>query len=126
MHIHGITREGASCEHLGVQSSYTARADEAEAPVKAIARRLRRLEHQLRPTDGKPTLLLFACNAAQELALDDDTRKQILRETGCLSTGAVGVIDLTKIPDGLNAEETERYLRENAAEICAFRPAPTA
>ena len=94
--------------------------------MKAISRRLRRLERQLNPTDGKPTLLLFACNAAQELALDDDTCKQILQETGCLSTGRVGVIDLTTIQDGLNAEEMERYLRENAAEICAFRPAPTA
>ena len=62
------------------------------------------------------------CNAAQELALDDDTCKQILRETGCLSTGRVGAVDLTKIPDGLNAEEMERFLRENAAKICAFPP----
>jgi len=94
--------------------------------MKAIARRLRRLEHQLSPTDGKPTLLLFACNAGQELALDDDACKQILRETGCLSTGPVGVVDLTSIPDGLNAEELQRFLRENAAEICGLRAARTA
>ena len=48
--------------------------------MKAIARRLRGLEDQLRPADGKPTL--FACNAGQELALDDEACKQILRETG--------------------------------------------
>jgi hypothetical protein len=90
--------------------------------VKAIARRLRRLENQLSPTNGKPTLLLFACNAAQELALDDQACKQILRENGFLSTGVVGVIDLTSIPDGLSAEEMERFLRENAAEICGFPP----
>jgi hypothetical protein len=26
-----------------------------------------------------------------------------------------------KIPDGLNAKETERFLREQGAEICGFR-----
>ena len=88
--------------------------------MKAMARRLRRLENQLSPTDGKPTLLFFACNAAQVLALSDDACIQILRETGCLSTGRLGVVDLMKVPNGLNAEETERYLREHAAEICGF------
>ena len=94
--------------------------------MKTIGRRLRRLEDQLRLTDGKTTLLLFASNAGQELALDNDACKRILRESGFLSTGALGLVDLSNIPDGLNAEETERFLREHAADICHPHPAHTA
>ena len=71
-------------------------------------------------------LLLVVTAAGKRLALDQDRCIQILRECASLPTGPVGVVNLGQIPDGLNAEETERYLRENAAEICAFRPAPTA
>jgi hypothetical protein len=30
-------------------------------------------------------------------------------------------VNLGKIPEGLNAEETKGFLRENAAEICGHR-----
>jgi hypothetical protein len=30
-------------------------------------------------------------------------------------------VNLLKIPDGLNAEETKTYLREHGAEICSPR-----
>jgi hypothetical protein len=46
---------------------------------------------------------------------------QILRECEFLPTGRVGLVHLYKIPDGLNAEQTERFLRENGAEICGSR-----
>jgi hypothetical protein len=42
----------------------------------------------------------------------------ILRERWFLSSGHVCVVDLGKIPDGLNAKETERFLRENSAVVC--------
>jgi len=46
---------------------------------------------------------------------------QILEESGFLPAGAYGLVNLCSIPAGLNAEETESFLRENAAEICGRR-----
>jgi hypothetical protein len=86
--------------------------------VKAIARRLRRLEDQFGPADGKPRHLLVVCNAGWGLALDRDTCIQVLDECGFLPAHGLGLVNLGEIPEGLNAEETERFLRENAAEIC--------
>ena len=88
--------------------------------MKAIARRLRRLENQFGPTDGKPPLLLVLCPAGWGLALDYDTCMEILRESGALPIGPCGIVDLGKVPVGLNAEQTKRFLRENAAEICGL------
>jgi hypothetical protein len=86
--------------------------------VRAIAKRLRRLEDQFGPADGKPRSLLVVCNAGWGLALDRDTCIQILGEGGFRRTHGMGLVNLCEIPAGLNAEETERFLRENAAEIC--------
>jgi hypothetical protein len=90
--------------------------------MRIIDRRLRQLEDRLGPTDGKPGILLVACRAGWGLALDQDTCIHILHECGFLPTGPIGVVNLSEIPDGLNAKETERFLRENGAEICGFRP----
>ena len=87
--------------------------------MKTVERRISRLEHQF-GTDGKPRMLYLACKAGWGLALDQDACMQILSQSGFLPTGLCGVVDLCKIPDGLNAHETERFLRENAAEICGF------
>src|SRR4029077_11465518 len=46
---------------------------------------------------------------------------QILSECGFLPTGPVGLVNLGQIPDGLNAEELERFLRKHGAEIRGFR-----
>jgi hypothetical protein len=32
----------------------------------------------------------------------------------------MGVVNLGRMPKGLNAKETESYLRENGSEICGF------
>jgi len=48
--------------------------------VRTIAKRLRRLEDQLGPADGKPRFLLVVCNAGWGLALDRDTCIQVLDE----------------------------------------------
>ena len=32
--------------------------------------------------------------------------------------GGGGIVDLTEIPNGLSAKETERFVRENGANIC--------
>ena len=41
-----------------------------------IDRRLRKLEDQFGPADGKPGILLVACRAGWGLALDQDTRNR--------------------------------------------------
>jgi hypothetical protein len=72
---------------------------------------------------GKPQLLLVMTAAGRVLALDQDRCIQILRESGFLPTGPVGLVNLGEIPDSLNAEELERYLRKDGAEICGLRGA---
>lgn len=73
------------------------------------------------PVTGKPQLLLVVTAAASELALDQDTCIQILRECGYLPTGPIGLVNLCEIPDDLNAEDLEKYLREHGAETHGFR-----
>ena len=86
--------------------------------MKTILRRVGRLEGQFGNANGKPQLLFIIHSAGWGLALDGDTCLQILRDTGCASTGPTGLVNLCEVPDGLNAEETQRFLRERAAEIC--------
>jgi hypothetical protein len=57
------------------------------------------------------------------LALDKDTCVHILRECGYLPRHGVGTVNLGKIPNGLNAKETERFLRENGALVCGLNGA---
>ena len=56
--------------------------------------------------------------ARRKLALDDDTCVGILRVCGFLPAQRWVFVDLGKIPEGLNAKETERFLREGGAETC--------
>jgi hypothetical protein len=56
--------------------------------------------------------------AGRKLAIDNDRCVGILRECGFLPTQRFGVVDLGCIPDGLNAKETERFLRKRGAELC--------
>ena len=85
--------------------------------MKAIAKRLRRLEDQFGPADGKPRFLLAVCNAGWGLALNRDTCIQILGEAGFLPSHGFIVVSFCEIPDGLNADELEQYLREHGAEL---------
>jgi hypothetical protein len=89
--------------------------------MKTIDSRIRKLEHRLWPTDG---ILLVFCHAGWGLALDEDRCIQILRECGFLPTGpGFGLVNLCQIPDGLNADELETYLRVDGAETRGFRGA---
>ena len=88
--------------------------------MTAVMRRVRRLEDQLGLDRAQRCLLLVVCHAGWGLALDKDTCLQILRECRFLPTGSVGLVDLCHIPDGLDAEETERFLREHGAEVCGL------
>ena len=91
--------------------------------MKTIDSRIRRLEDRFSLGNGKPQLLLVACKAGWGLALDRDRCVQILGECGFLPTGPVGVVNLCQIPDGLNAEDLEKFLREDGAETRGFRGA---
>ena len=85
--------------------------------MKAIAKRLRRLEDQFGPADGKPRFLLAVCNAGWGLALDRGTCIQILGEGGFLPSHGCSVVSFCDVPGGLNADELEQYLREHGAEL---------
>jgi hypothetical protein len=91
--------------------------------MRTVVRRIAKLEDRFWPGNGKPPLLLVVTAAGRELALDQDRCIQILRECGFLPTGPVGLVNLGEIPDGLDAEELERYLREHGAETRGFHGA---
>lgn len=86
--------------------------------MKTVLRRITTLEDQLGTAEGKRQLLFVFHSAGWGLALDYDRCVEILRETGFLPTGPTGLVNLCDIPDCLNAEGTQRYLRDHAAEIC--------
>ena len=91
--------------------------------MRTIARRLQRLERGCGLGLETEQLLMVVTAAGKRLALDPDRCVQILRECGFPSTGPVGVVNLGQIPDGLNAQELERFLREDGADICGLRSA---
>lgn len=80
-------------------------------------RRIAKLEKQFGTVESEPPLLLVVSSGS--LALDEDRCIEILGECGFLPTGPVfAAVSLCRIPKGLNAKETERYLRENGSNIC--------
>jgi hypothetical protein len=83
--------------------------------MKTVDRRLCKLEDQFGTGNRTPRLLILACKAGWGLALDADTCIRILDECGSLPTGSVGLVNFLDITEGLNAEQTERLLRENGA-----------
>ena len=90
--------------------------------MNTLTRRIGWLEDQL-GFGGKrrPSILLIVCHYGWELALDQDRCVEILGECGFLPTGEIGVVNLRDIPEGLNAKQTERFLRERGAETCGIR-----
>ena len=90
--------------------------------MKAIDRRIRRLQSRLCPDHGQPQRLWVTTLVGRELTLDQDKCVDILRESGFLPTGRFGVVNLCGIPNGLNAEELERHLRKNGTQAPGFSP----
>jgi hypothetical protein len=88
--------------------------------VNTIDRRVRKLEDRFGMGDRKQSLLLIVRNAGLGLVLDSDRCVQILGECGFLPTDPVGIVNLGQIPNGLNAEELETYLREDGAKTCGL------
>jgi hypothetical protein len=83
--------------------------------MKTVDRRLCKLEDQFGTGGRKPRLLLVACKAEWGLALDMDACIQILDECGFLPTVPVGLVTFISIPEGLNAEQTARFLMGNGS-----------
>ena len=90
--------------------------------MKTVTRRIAKLEDQFGTAQrGTPVLLVMSA-AARELALDEHRCIEILRECGHLPAGpGFGIVYLYEIPDGLNAQELETYLRKDYAETHGFR-----
>jgi hypothetical protein len=86
--------------------------------MKAISKRLCDLENRLGVGPGTEQKLWVVTIVGRHLALDCGTSIGILREGGFLPTGRFGVVNLGHIPEGLNAKETERFLRERGAQTC--------
>ena len=85
--------------------------------MRAISKRLCKLENRFGLGPGTEQKLWVVNIVGRQLALDNSTCIGILRECGFLPTQRFGVVDLGNIPEGLNAKETERFLRENGAEL---------
>src|SRR5260370_41849014 len=85
--------------------------------MRAVTRRIAKLENQLGTSEGTPRILYLVCKAGTTQA-DMAPDIQILRESGFLPTGRLGLVDFGRIPRGLNAEERENFLRERGSEIC--------
>jgi len=85
--------------------------------MNSIDRRLGKLEDGLGIGRNRTRLVLVMSDAGRR-GLDDDTCLRILREGGFPAASAVAIVDLCEIPVGLNATETEKFVRENGAHIC--------
>jgi hypothetical protein len=86
--------------------------------MSAIDRRLSKLENQFGIAHDIATYLVIVRDAGSELGSVEETHIQILNEAGFLRAGSFNVVDLSQIPAGLSAEETQRFVRENGARIC--------
>jgi len=85
--------------------------------MKTIARRLGKLEERF-GVSKKDRFLLIVTVSGQHLALDSDRCIEILNESGFIPPSGVTLAHLCDIPKGLNASETESFLRREGAKIC--------
>ena len=88
--------------------------------MRTIDTRIRKLEHRFGTSDRKSPLILVVSPAGRSLALDEDRCIEILDECGFPPPGVIGRVQLRLIPDGLNAGELERFLRENGADLTSL------
>jgi hypothetical protein len=86
--------------------------------MKTVLSRIAKLEDRLGTAAGKQQLLFVVCHAGMQQALAQDKYIEILRGSGFLPTGPVGLVSFLGVPGRLTAEETEKYFRKHAAEIC--------
>ena len=88
--------------------------------MKAIGKRLLKLEERLKP--GEPPHLIFFCSSMYEGLIDTRRCRRILGECGFLpTTSGMHFVDLLELPDGLKEKEIDRWLREHGAGTCGGR-----
>ena len=88
--------------------------------MKTIKSRIRKLEDRFCPAEPG-SLLVMSC-VWRELALDQDSCIEILRECGHLPTSpGFGIVNFCEIPEGLNAEGLESFLREHGGQTRGFQ-----
>jgi hypothetical protein len=80
--------------------------------MRTIDRRVSELEHRFGTAHTKTTYVVVLMDAGSDLGTAQQTHITMLLETGSLHAGAFGVVDLSHIPDGLNAQEKEGFVRE--------------
>ena len=89
--------------------------------TRILTRRLKELEARLVPS-REPPRLWTVDRSDRKVALDGDRCIEILGECGFLPTGVrFGMVSLMDIPDGLNARELAKFLREHGAMTRDFR-----
>ena len=88
--------------------------------MKNFEGRLSKLEHRVGIGGGAARYLVILTDRDLE-PTEEDAYIRILAESKFLPTTGVGMVDFTVIPRGLSANETERFVRENGAEICGGR-----
>ena len=88
--------------------------------MRTITKRMDKLEDLLGIAAAKHPCRVWGVRTfGRELAVDEDRCIDILRECGFLPNGTrFAVVQLCRVPDGLNVQELEKFLRENGAEIC--------
>jgi hypothetical protein len=86
--------------------------------MKAVARRLSRLEDRLAPrTRGQIIVVLQRAGCGLVLT---DACVQILRESGCIDAESrICLVDLLHIPTRLTASQLEQHLREHGTKPIA-------
>ena len=84
--------------------------------MKTIYRRLERLEEPVRLAAQKCRVWAVR-DVYRKLALDTNRCLEILDECGYFPKTRFAVAHFNKVPDGLNAHETEAFLREHGAEL---------
>jgi hypothetical protein len=75
----------------------------------------RPIEERQRASSVRRQSVAVLLNAGQKLSLETHACIEILRAGRHLSGGPLVLVDLSNIPDGLNAAETEKFLREHGA-----------
>ena len=86
--------------------------------MRTVDRRISRLEDRFAPhQDKEPVLIVVVNRVDRELALDNDACVQILREGGFLRGPSVRVVRFERVPEGLDAPNLEKFLRENGSRL---------
>ena len=86
--------------------------------MKGFGRRIGKLEERFGVSSVRKRTLVIVSAAATKLALSDDACVQILDQHGFLPACGWALVHLRAIPKGLNASETESFLRTEGAKIC--------